>query len=102
MLCWSVLTRLVITQELTSSVSDIVEDILKMHDTTKVRGDAGRQISPHSGFKHQLQCCFPPTLVWLELRTQAKSYPVVLLFVAAASPDPGGLPDLECEQCAGQ
>lgn len=37
MFCCSVLTRLIITQELTSSVSDIVEDILKMHDTTKVR-----------------------------------------------------------------
>lgn len=37
MLCCSVLMRLVIMQELTSSVSDIVEDILRMHDTTKVR-----------------------------------------------------------------
>lgn len=42
MFCRSVLMRLIVTQELTSSVSDIVEDILKMHDTTKVSRDAGR------------------------------------------------------------
>lgn len=41
--CRLVLIPLIIMQELTSSVSDIVEGILKMHDTTKVRCEGSRQ-----------------------------------------------------------
>ncbi len=36
-ICYFMLISFVTLQELQSSVSDIVEDILKMHDTTKVR-----------------------------------------------------------------
>ncbi len=35
--CYLILIYLVTLQELHSSVSDIAEGILKMHDTTKVR-----------------------------------------------------------------
>lgn len=39
--CYFMLIYFVALQELNSSVSDIVEGILKMHDTTKVRHNQG-------------------------------------------------------------
>lgn len=39
--CYFMLIYFVTLQELNSSVSDIVEGILKMHDTTKVRHNQG-------------------------------------------------------------